>query len=369
MRKLNVMVIFGGVSTEHDISIITAMQTMAAMDEYLYNIIPVYVSKSGVMYTSKKYKNIEYISNRTCGKAVNFVLGKQKISIGTRLIKHKHIDVALVCMHGKNGEDGTMCSALKLANIPYTSADIIGSAIGMDKVIFKDILKSLNINYVPYVYVTDKEYNKNKTSNMRMIISSVGLPAIIKPATQGSSIGIEVCKTKNKLQNCIKNALKYDKKVLIEKYLPSFRELNVAIYYDGKLHVSNIEEPIKVDKILSFDNKYLASSKGMQDALRVKPNLPKDIKNYITDSAIRLYNHLGLKGVVRFDYILSDKVYLNEINTIPGSMANYLFDTSFTSMIDGLIGYAIRDHKENQTLINYFESSVLDRVNMSRIKK
>ena len=194
--KQNIIVLFGGVSTEHDISIITGVQTLNNIDAYLFNIIPVYINKNGVAITSKKFFNINTFKSNVYGKRVIFEGASGCIKIGNAFGKKIRIDCAVVCMHGKNGEDGVISGMLKFAGIPYTCSDVLSSAIACDKVIFKDILKSLNVNHVPYVSVTSDEYSKSKSACVKKILTSVGLPVIIKPANLGSSIGIEICKSR-----------------------------------------------------------------------------------------------------------------------------------------------------------------------------
>lgn len=367
--KKNIIVLFGGESTEHDISIITGVQTLNNIDAYLFNIIPVYINKNGVAITSKKFFDINTFKSNVYGKRVIFEGASGCIKIGNAFAKKIHIDCAVACMHGKNGEDGVISGMLKFAGIPYTCGDVLSSAIACDKVIFKDILKSLNVGYVPYVSVTSIDYSKSKSACVKKILTSVGLPVIIKPANLGSSIGIEICKTRRNLIKCIENALKFDKKLLIEKYLSNFKELNIALYDDEKIHISHIEQPIKTSEILSFENKYIGKSKGMENVNRIRPKLDKETSKYLKNSAVRVYKHLGLKGVVRFDYIVADKVYLNEVNSIPGSMANYLFDISFSKLMTRLINNAIKDYNIDKNLISTFQSGVLNQSELKMLKK
>ncbi|MBR4745361.1 MAG: hypothetical protein IK070_01465 [Clostridia bacterium] len=367
--KQNIIVLFGGVSTEHDISIITGVQTLNNIDEYLFNVIPVYITKKGVPITSKKFFDINTFRLNPTGKRVIFEGHSGCIKIGNIFAKKIHINCAVVCMHGKNGEDGLISGVLKFAGIPYTCGDMLPSAIACDKVIFKDVLHSMGVNYVPYVSVTCDEYNKSKSKCIKKILDSVSLPLIVKPANLGSSIGIEICKTRKNLSKCIENALKFDKKLLIEKYLSDFKELNIALYNDKKLHISHIEEPLKTSDILSFENKYIGKSKGMENLHRVRPKLDKATAMYLKDCSTKVYRHLGLNGVVRFDYIVADKVYLNEINTVPGSMANYLFDISFKDLITHLIHSAIEEYNIDKNFVSTFNSNVLKQSELNILKK
>ena len=361
--KQNIGVLFGGKSPEHDISIITAMQVIANLNTYLYNIIPLYMDKSGRITTSTNYYNLQDFKCVKKAKKVLFECGNSSILIKKFLGYVKvQLHACVVCNHGQNGEDGALSGMLNLLNIPYTCPDIIGSSVGCDKVIFKDVLKSLDINYVPYVELQEEEYINNKEYVINNSIKQLQFPLIIKPARLGSSIGINICKNVENIEECINNSLLFDNKLLLEKFLDIEKEVNFALFINNDLVKSNIEQPLTHDEILTFSNKYLTNnSKGMQGAKRTTPKLTRIQKEYIIESAIKLYRHLELKGVVRFDFIIADKVYLNEINTIPGSMANYLFEgRSFSNQLTEQIRYCINEKSRRDSKINYFNSSVLD---------
>ncbi len=361
--KQNIGVIFGGVSPEHDISIITAMQVIANLNTYLYNIIPLYIGKDGRLTTSKYYDNIDNFKKRKNVTPVLVEWGTGYILLRKKWhTKEIRLHACVVCNHGANGEDGALSGALRMANVPFTCPDILGSAIGCDKVVFKDIVNSLNINNIPYVSVTEEQYYNDPQSVQQLINDKLQFPVIIKPARLGSSIGIKVCNNADKLQENIEYCLQFDKKLLVEQFVDIVKEINIALYYDNGIVTSNIEQVEHKDVILSFDNKYLSgNAKGMEGLKRLDPKLSLSQKKYIEQSAKQVYEHLGLKGVVRFDYIISDKVYLNEINTIPGSMANYLFkDVSFANQLTAQIKYAINTKYKQDSKINYFNSSVLD---------
>ncbi len=369
--KQNIAVIFGGVSPEHDISIITGVQVINNINTYLYNVIPLYITKTGEVITNKKFSQIETFKSDVKGSHVMFDLGNSQILVkGKFKYKKVPIHACVVCTHGRNGEDGTISGLLNLCKIPYTCGDILSSAVGCDKVIFKDILKSLNINYLPYVELNEKDYYNDVDENINTITNQLQFPLIIKPARLGSSIGIKVCEDVSKLQDCVEYSLQFDNKLILEQFEKDIKEVNISIYNNNGLIVSNIEQPLKQDEILTFENKYIGGKlKGMEGGKRITPNITKAQRKYIIDSSKKVYSHLGLKGVVRFDYIISDKVYLNEINTIPGSMANYLHEGSFANQLTEQIKQAIYEYNLQCGKVNYFNSSVLKSVNLEGIKK
>ncbi len=379
--KKNILVIFGGKSCEHDISIISAMQVVKSMDEYLYNILPIYITKEGKFCFVKNFKKLNLATEKiNTKKQVALVGGSNylhKKNLFASFKKWKKIDSAIIVMHGKNGEDGTLSALLNLCEIPYTASDITPSALCLDKSMFKGYLKSCDLPVIDGISITEKEFFSDTKKVLEMVEKEVGLPCIIKPSNLGSSIGIKVCSKKHDLANFIENALKFDKKVLIEEYLSNIKEINVAIFNkNDELIVSNLEQPISSDDILSFNNKYINSSEKGGDFLKKKatPKIPKKIAQEIIDIAKKCYICCGFKGVVRFDFILDENnnVFINEANSIPGSLAHYLFKDKgidFTSLLNMLIEQSVVDYEKENRLINYFESSVLKGINFNKFNK
>ena len=282
--KQNIVVLFGGVSCEHDISIITAFQTIMNINSNKFNVYPVYICKNGI------WKNVDLVENFSLfcnvlnkGKEVVILPSSKKLYLkkGKKIIEVCDVDCVINCMHGVNGEDGSVSGLLQLANIPYTSSDLLSSGVGIDKCIFKKFLKSIDVSAIDSVEVGIDEYFSDVKKCIAKIEESVGYPMIIKPSHLGSSIGIKVCKKNHDLANFIENALKFDKKVLIEKYFENITEYNIALYdsLEG-FRVSSIESPKAVDEILSFNNKYIKGVNGADyiDLNRKKVKLSKTLK-------------------------------------------------------------------------------------------
>lgn len=366
---MNLAVIFGGESCEHDISIITGMQLISKANSYLYDIYPIYIDKNGTWLTSNELKDIDSFSE-SLKKAMPcaFLPNDKSLYIrkGNKYKKYADIDVAFVCLHGMRGEDGMVASVLELSKIPYSSSSICPSSVCMDKCVFKTFSAGLNVPTVDGICTCENDFIRAK-NELLSDVSKLGYPVIIKPSRQGSSIGIEVCSSSDELEQKLKNAFKYDKKVLIEKFLDVKKEVNIAVFEDkGSFVLSSTEEPISKDEILSFDNKYRKNSGGFETIKRIVPaGISKKTEDAIKNIALKLYNSLNMFGIVRFDFLIDkgDNVYINEVNTIPGSMANYLFDKekySYPSLIEILITNAIHRFEYENEVLKTFDTDVLD---------
>lgn len=365
---MNVAVIFGGESCEHDISIITGEQLISACDEFLYKIFPIYVDKNGTWLTSEKLVDIDtIIQDSAKANVCTFIPNDNALYIKKRG-KFKRcavIDMVFVCMHGLRGEDGCVAGVLELSKIPYSSSSICASSVCMDKCVFKTFAKGLGINVVDGISVCEREY----LLDYKKILSKVKMlefPVIIKPSRQGSSIGIEVCKSEDDFENKLKKAFLYDKKLLIEKFVCVEKEINVAVFENrGDYVISFTEEPIAHDEILSFDNKYRKNAGGFETIKRIMPaNISKEIDCAVRSIALDVYKSLEMSGVVRFDFILDKDgvLYLNEVNTIPGSMANYLFDKdkyNYSTLLSLWISNAIKRYQKSLETERFLKTDVL----------
>lgn len=365
----NIGVVFGGVNVEHDISIITAMQVMQALNKEEFCIVPIYISKDGNWETGDNLLDIKSFKSEQKNKEVLLSLKDNWLYFkrigGYR--KWKQIDFVFICMHGKNGEDGAIASLLELNNIPYANSSILGSAVGCDKVLFKEMMKALKIPAIKSLSFNIIEFKEDEKRVINKISNYFKFPIILKPSNLGSSIGIEVCKNQSELEEKLIAVFSFDNRVLIEEYLEGCREVNVAIFKSKeKLIVSELEEPLKGDVILSFDNKYNSKAdKGMQTLNRIMPaQISLGQKRIIISYAKRIYNALNLFGICRFDFILdaSGKVLVNEVNTIPGSYAFYLFKPKkidFEKLLQLQIEEGILRNVKKSNLISTFKSDIL----------
>lgn len=364
---INVAVVFGGESFEHDISVITAVQLLGRANMPNYNLIPIYIDKNGKWFTGDELFDLDNYGDFrklkecaiTCSSQYLYYVKRNKLK------QYVKIDVAIMCLHGGQGEGGGVSGLFDLADIPYSACDLCASAICLDKVIFKDIMRGLSIATVDGFCVNEEEYLLEKDA-IKEKINKFGYPIILKPSRLGSSIGVEVVGSENEFDSKLVSAFKYDSRVLIEKYVDIDKEINIALLKDkGSLIYSNTEEPIRSSEILSFDEKYKKGVGGFESIKRIYPAKISDkLSKKIKDISGNIYTSLNLYGVVRFDFILdkNKKLYINEVNTIPGSMANYLFDKDiypYEKVIDILISNAINRNIKLKKNCTAFSSDVL----------
>ncbi len=370
--KTKVGVFFGGRSTEHEISVISANQAMAAMNRERYDLVPVYITKEGRWYTGDaltdvaNYRDIPALLAKCREVYMRPVYGDYKLySTKTAgLFRHDHkvvaeLDVALPILHGSNGEDGTFQGVLQTIGIPYAGCDVLSSANGMDKITMKMILEAGGVPVVRYVWFTDKEWFAAHDETIRKIENKIGYPVIVKPANLGSSVGIHRADNRAQLESAVADAEKYTTRIIVEHLVEDLCEINCAVLGDcDEYHASVLEEPIKSGEILSYEDKYMGGTKterGMQASKkRIPADLPSDISKNIQYLAGETFRLLGCHGVSRIDFILDRReraIYVNEINTIPGSLSFYLWeasDLSFERLMDRLVRLALK-RKEEQS--------------------
>lgn len=370
-RLLNIAIIIGGKSVEHEISLISGLQAILNLDKNKYNIHVLYLTKDNNLVTNKNLTNINTYKNQKYPKKTNCCLYKQnnKTILKTKY-KKTTIDCIIPIVHGNKIEDGTLSGYLELLGTPYTSSNILSSAIAQDKVITKRILKSYNLKVLPSIDIT-QSVNLNKIDKF---IQKHNFPLILKPATLGSSIGIKIASTKEELLYNLKECMQYANKVLIEPKLQNFTEYNCAAYKSGsRLILSQIEEVTTSNEILTFNDKYEDGGLKQTDkSTRIIPaKIPLELEEEIYNTTKQIYENLNFKGVIRIDYIYDlniNKLYINEINTIPGSLAFYLFEglgIKYQTLLDDLIKQAIIEHNKEEQLINSFENNIL---NLDKLK-
>ena len=387
--KIKVGVIFGGETVEHEVSIISAIQAMNKMDLEKYEVIPIYITKKREWYTGDLLKDIEVYQDfglikKYCKNVVlyckdgNFVLQNKK-GLFKRVVKE--IDIAFPIVHGTNVEDGVLQGYLQSIGIPFVGSDVYSSVVGQDKTFMKDIWSNANIPMTKYVWFYDNEY-KNELESVLKKISTLKYPVIVKPACTGSSVGISVCEDEKQLIKGIDEAIQYDSKVVVEEVVENLVEVNIAVmgnYEHQKL--SEIEEVLSANKFLTFTDKYIGGgkgkikgakyvktkgSKGMASTNRKLPaELPSKIREEVENIAIRAFKSLGCSGNSRVDFLIdekSGKVYINEINSIPGSLAFYLWeakDVDFATLLDEMVQIGVKDYKKRVSKTHSFESNIL----------
>ena len=362
----NILVFFGGVSVEHDVSIITGTLTLNTLRRERYNAIPVYVDRDGTFYTGEQlidignYTKLDY---KKLNKVV-FLSGENKVYIKKKgkLKELCAVKCAINCMHGERGEDGSLAGFLNFTDIPLASPDLVSSSICIDKEITKIILKGLKIKALPSITVSEVQDCVKKCKKL-------GFPLIVKPCKLGSSIGIKKAKDEKELESAILFALRYGERVIVEPCLDNFIEINCACYKDakGKIVVSECEQPIGKEEILSFSDKY-------ENGGRIFPaDIEKSLSDEIKKTTRTVYEKLNISGIIRVDFMIRNKeVYLNEINTVPGSLAYYLFtDTlkGFEKILENNILLACFNKAKQNSFDKKFSCKVLEDLGSKGVKR
>ena len=387
--RIKVGVIFGGESVEHEVSIISAIQAMNKIDEEKYEVIPIYITKDREWYTGEMLKDIDVYQDlnliKKYGQNVvlyykdgSYVLQKKK---GLFKSVVKEIDIAFPVVHGTNVEDGVLQGYLQTIGIPFVGPNVYGAVAGQDKTIMKDIWKSFDLPMTKYIWFYDVDYKQDSDEVLERA-KKLSFPLIVKPATTGSSVGISVCEDIEKLKEGIDDAIQYDNKIIIEEVVQNLKEVNIAVMgnYENQ-KTSEIEEVLSANKFLTFTDKYIGGgkggklkgnktpvkgSKGMASTNRKLPaDLDKKTREEIEIIAKKAFKALGSAGNSRIDFLIDEKtnkVYVNEINSIPGSLAFYLWDAkdiNFTQVLDDMINIGIKDYKKRVGKTHSFESNIL----------
>ncbi len=389
MAKKQLGVIFGSRSCEREVSIISAVQLMRRADPEKYDVIPVYIDADGKWYTGEALKDIlSYQPFRPDARGIRRVFLDMTPGSGALLYLEKgsglfaraelktaaRIDVFLPVMHGMNGEDGTLQGMLELANIPYTSAGVGGSALGMDKILMKQFFRGANLPVLPSEWVTAGGFGKDPEGTIGFLSDKLGYPVYVKPAHLGSSIGVSRAGNQEELREALELAFEYDRRVLVEKGLNKPVELNCSVLgYDDDVQASPIEMPLSGEDFLNFGEKYLASggSKGMASLHRVLPAPIEDsLRDRIREMSMDIFRMMDCKGCVRIDYMFdrdSGGLYITEINTIPGSMAFYLWENAgmpYRELIDRMVEFAEKAHSDKNQANYAYTSDILKNISL-----
>jgi D-alanine-D-alanine ligase len=390
-RKLRVGVIFGSRSVEHEVSIITALQAMAAMDPDRYEVIPLYLTKQGRWLTGPGLRRLETFKDLEKGaSALRQAMVSPDATVHTlaepparggwvaRLFRGRggpsgdplEIDVAFPCVHGTYGEDGTLQGLLELAGLPYTGSGVLGSAVGMDKIAMKALFAAEGLPIVRYRAVMAEEWEADRPAVLQSLEDVLRYPLFVKPANLGSSIGIGKARTRDELVEALAVAASYDRRLLVEESVEAATEINCAVLGGAgdPPQPSVCEEPLGWQELLSYEDKYLRGGKaqGMKGATRRIPaQIAPELAARVQELAVRAFTALDCSGVARVDFLVRPKegaVYVNEINTLPGSLSFYLWEPSgvpFSALIDRLIAQAFERHRRKSALITSYDTQLL----------
>ena len=389
--KINVGVIFGGRSVENEISVLTAIQAMEAIDTSKYDITPIYISKQGVWYTgdalrkSENYRNMEALYAKCEAVYLRPIYGDNNLYKVKRPLFGSDVaavlDVILPALHGTNCEDGSFQGAIEMTGIPYAGCNVLASANGMDKITMKMILAESGIPVIEYAWFSDKEWFDNQESVVERTEQKLHYPMIVKPADSGSSVGITAVHNREEFIEAVDNAVSYSKRIIVERLVEKLKEINCSVlgnYYECEASVC--EAPIRSGEILSYADKYLGGgakggtkgggvkqSQGMRSTVREIPaNLPDDVTTFIRSTAVATFKALACDGVSRIDFMIDEatgKIFVNEINTIPGSLSFYLWEAtgvSFNELVERLIAIAFERKRDSSFKTTSYKENIFN---------
>lgn len=374
--KTNIGVFFGGRSTEHEISVISASQAMAAIDRDTYDVTPIYISKQGHWYTGealldlKNYRDIPALLKKVEEVYMepaygDYNLYRRKRSVFGNPVVTK-LDVVIPVLHGSNGEDGIFEGVLESIGIPYAGCNTLASANGMDKITMKMIMAACGIPVVDYVWFTDKQWYSKRDSIIDEVESRLGYPVIVKPANLGSSVGIGKAANREELVERIDDAERYSSRIIVEHMIHNLREINCSVLGDcDEYETSVCEEPLHSGDFLTYNEKYgCGGTKGgtkgsnrqgmASSAKRIPADLPAEVSDRIRHLAGETFRVLSCHGVSRVDVMIdadNGNIYVNEINTIPGSLSFYLWEAAgipFDKLMDRLVKLALKRKREQE---------------------
>ncbi|MDE5569894.1 MAG: D-alanine--D-alanine ligase, partial [Ruminococcus sp.] len=343
-----------------------------------YNIVPVYMTKKSEFYTGEKlidinnYKDIPALL-KECTECV-FVRSEGKVQLirqkmkkfGSNLISD--IDIAFPIVHGTNVEDGALQGYLQTLDLPYVGCDVLASAVGMDKYVMKILLKEAGFPVLDCCRFSSFDLDRIDECADE-VEKKFGYPVIVKPINLGSSVGISKASDRDGLMKSIESAFEFSDRILVEPAVVQLKEINCSVVGDSESAEASVcEEPVQAsdEDILSFEQKYVGGSKGMASLKRKIPaEISKEQENTIRTLAVDAFRYLGCNGVTRIDFMIdmaTDKIYINEINTIPGSLAFYLWEAKgvkYPALLEKMIQLALKRHRQGQKINYTFDNNIL----------
>lgn len=378
-----IAVIFGGKSAEHDVSIITAhipiIDALRAAGGY--DIWPIYITKEGRWYSDKAMNDLSFFQDpsyeekltRLKSVSISFENGFT-IEWGGIFKKSVRIDVVFPAMHGTYGEDGSLMGVLRMARVPFVGCDLFASAVAMDKVLAKQVISSEGIPVVPHVWFTKTDWEHDAERFRKRIEQELSYPLFVKPAHLGSSIGITKAQNAAELENAIEVALHYDDKVLVENGVGNLIEVTLPIWGNENPKPACVERPLNKSELFSYEDKYLRGGKKGSNAgvnsrySEVPADIGADRTKKVIDIGLAVYKTLGCSGIARVDFLIDDKadrVYVNEVNTLPGSLYHHNWKkagVSSTELVVGLVKLAEERQQSLKDTEFTFRSDILQKV-------
>ena len=386
--KTKIAVVFGSRSVEHEVSIVTAMQIFENINREKYDVIPIYIDKQGRWLVAEKLGKIDSFKNLklTDVKAPEYVF-EASPSIAALVLKSRFkffpaqgwsafggnkikADIYFPAIHGTFGEDGTLQGLFEMADVPYVGSGVTGSAVGMDKIIQKAVLKENGIPVVKYIWFSKNEWRENKIEIIKNIEKDLGYPVFVKPANLGSSVAINKANGLKELESAIEIASHFDRRIIVEEGKEGIVEINCSVMGNNELTASVCEQPIKSEQMLTYEDKYLKGekTKGMAGLSRLIPApISEELTKKIQEAAKRAFRAVDASGISRIDFMVrpdTEDFWITEINTLPGSLAFYLWEKTgipFSNLLDKLIELGFERHKERQSLMFSYDSDLIDK--------
>ncbi len=390
--KTKVAVIVGGRSVEHEVSVITGLQAFSALDRNKYEPIVLYITKNNHFYAGEALEHIENYRDLptllaactrvlpvACDAGVDLVCYPAK-RFGNNTVAS--FEVAIPAVHGTNVEDGTLMGLLEMLNVPYTGCDVTAAALGMDKFIMKSVLRDAGVPVLDALSFSGKVYAQSSEKVLNRLEETIGYPMIVKPVNLGSSVGIARAANRDALAVALDDAFGYAPRVLVEQAVTPLREINCAVLGDSDgARASVCEEPVSSDEILSYREKYLngdnktGKAGGMSDLKRRCPaDIPEELAEQVRALAVKTFRALGCSGVSRIDFLNNPEtgeLWVNEINTTPGSLSFYLWeatDLPFAQLLDEMIALAFKRQRQREALQFSYDTNLLSTVSLGGAK-
>ncbi|MFA4817487.1 MAG: D-alanine--D-alanine ligase family protein [Parcubacteria group bacterium] len=386
-KQLIIGVFFGSRSPEHEVSIITGQLVISELKKLGYNVQPIYIDKNGRWFSDERLgylkfftdSNFETQLNKLDSRLIDLDAKNNKLVLRNKNLFSKEIkiDIAFPAFHGMNGEDGTIQGLFDLCNIPYIGCEVACSAITIDKIITKQLYKSENIATTSFVHFTAEEWSKNKNSITERV-RKIQWPVFVKPARLGSSIGIAKAHNDEELVNACEVAFHYDNRVIIEESVEDLTDITCAVIGNNDPAPSLVQESVFRGEHFSYESKYLEDGGiqlgNAQKNIIIPARLSEQKTREVRDMAVKIFKLFNCAGIARIDFLYdkkSDKVYANEINTMPGTLYHHLWKASGMEIgvvLEKLLELALQRYQEKNTVTLTFKSDILSHANSIKLQ-
>lgn len=383
--KLRLGILFGSRSTEHEVSIVSALQMAGFVNPFKYDVTLVYISRDGAWYVGgalwkletyldfdpRKSGLTQVFPDMTARSRALVSVKRKGLFAGEIRRVEARLDCVLPVMHGLHGEDGSLQGMLEMMDMPYASCGVAGSAVGLDKIMMKQAFRGCGFPVMPDTAVSRQAWQDDPEGLIRHIESALPYPVFVKPANQGSSIGVSRADDRETLKAALELGFSLDRRCLVEQGLDAPEEVNCAVLgYDGDVTASVVEMPVRKGELLDFKTKYLSAAQGggMASLSRVIP-APISVEEtaQVQQLSRDIFRALDCKGVVRVDFMIDRAtrgIYVTEINTIPGSLAFYLWEKTgeglrYQHLIDRLVACAMKAYQDKAGNVFSYQSEII----------